>query len=235
MTFKLVSIFLIGAGLWACSSVNTVVVHSTAVNMNVDQKTNAHVDSMIMPYKDSLSLEMNEVIANATTNFSVKRPNSNLGNWVADALFINQTKTVRLTKPVICLLNTGGIRSTINKGPVTIGDMFKLMPFDNEIVWVELPVSVIPEIEEYLKKSGGEPISNAILKNGKLIFNNWNENSSSFWVITSDYLMNGGDKMNFFAKKLSINKTGTLMRDALITEARFQRVIEEDTTIRISF
>ena len=154
---------------------------------------------------------------------------------MADGIFVNQTKTVRLTKPIICLLNSGGIRSTINKGPVTIGDMFKLMPFDNEIVWVELPVSVIPEIEEYLKKSGGEPISNAILKNGKLIFNNWNENSSSFWVITSDYLMNGGDKMNFFAKKLSINKTGTLMRDALITEARFQRVIEEDTTIRISF
>jgi 2',3'-cyclic-nucleotide 2'-phosphodiesterase (5'-nucleotidase family) len=132
-------------------------------------------------------------------------------------------------------LNVGGIRSTINKGPVSIGDMFKLMPFDNEIVWVELPVSVIPEIEEYLKKSGGEPISNAILKNGKLVFNNWNENSSSFWVITSDYLMNGGDKMNFFAKKLSVNKSGTLMRDALITEARFQTVIEEDTTIRISF
>ena len=235
MIFKLVSIFFIGAGLWACSSVNTVVVHSSAVSVNNEQKTNAHIDSMIMPYKDALSVEMNEVIANATANFSVKRPNSNLGNWVADGIFVNQTKTVRLTKPIICLLNSGGIRSTINKGPVSIGDMFKLMPFDNEIVWVELPVSVIPEIEEYLKKSGGDPISNCIVKNGKLVFNNWNENSSSFWVITSDYLMNGGDKMNFFAKKISVNKTGTLMRDALITEARFQSIIEEDTTIRISF
>lgn len=203
--------------------------------MDNEHVSNVHIESMIMPYRDSLSLEMNEIIANSQTDFSVKRPNSNLGNWVADALFVNQTKAVRLSSPIICLLNTGGIRSTINKGQVTIGDMFKLMPFDNEIVWVELPVSVIPEIEEYLKKSGGEPISNCTLKNGKLVFNNWNENASTFWVITSDYLMNGGDKMAFFSKKINVNNTGVLMRDALITEARVQTVLQEDTTIRISF
>lgn len=203
--------------------------------MDNEHVSNVHIDSVIMPYKDSLSLEMNEIIAASLIDFSVKRPNSNLGNWVADALFVNQTKTVRLSTPIICLLNTGGIRSTINKGDITIGDMFKLMPFDNEIVWVELPVSVIPEIEEYLKKSGGEPISNCMLKNGKLVFNNWNENASTFWVITSDYLMNGGDKMAFFSKKINVNNTGVLMRDALITEARIQTVLQEDTIIRISF
>ncbi len=235
MIFRLVSIIFIGAGLWACSSVNTLIVHSDPVKMDNEHVSNVHIESMIMPYRDSLSLEMNEIIANSQTDFSVKRPNSNLGNWVADALFVNQTKAVRLSSPIICLLNTGGIRSTINKGQVTIGDMFKLMPFDNEIVWVELPVSVIPEIEEYLKKSGGEPISNCTLKNGKLVFNNWNENASTFWVITSDYLMNGGDKMAFFSKKINVNNTGVLMRDALITEARVQTVLQEDTTIRISF
>ncbi|MEY3237794.1 MAG: hypothetical protein RI883_1895 [Bacteroidota bacterium] len=235
MKFKFISIFFIGAGLWACSSVNTLIVHSDTDKMDNEHVSNVHIDSVIMPYKDSLSLEMNEIIAASLIDFSVKRPNSNLGNWVADALFVNQTKTVRLSTPIICLLNTGGIRSTINKGDITIGDMFKLMPFDNEIVWVELPVSVIPEIEEYLKKSGGEPISNCMLKNGKLVFNNWNENASTFWVITSDYLMNGGDKMAFFSKKINVNNTGVLMRDALITEARIQTVLQEDTIIRISF
>jgi 2',3'-cyclic-nucleotide 2'-phosphodiesterase (5'-nucleotidase family) len=142
--------------------------------------------------------------------------------WVANALFVNQTKNVRLTQPVVCLLNTGGIRSSIGKGNVTLGDMYKVMPFDNTIVWVELPIEVLPEIEAYLNKSGGEPMANLILKEGKLSITNSPENPTHFWVITSDYLLNGGDKMNFFSKRTNLNETGKLLRDVLIEEARSQ-------------
>jgi len=233
--YKLILIYIIGAGLWACSSVNTISVSSEAVKMDDTYESNASIDSLIAPYKDSLSEEINEVIASAESDFFVKRPGSNLGNWVADAVFANQTKTVRLGMPTFCLLNTGGIRSSLNKGDITMGDMFKLMPFDNEIVWVELPVSVLPEIEDYLIRSGGEPISNAKLVDGKLEINGWREGATHFWIITSDYLMNGGDKMNFFAKRTQTILKGILMRDALITEAREQKVLYEDTTIRMTF
>lgn len=230
---NILCIFIIGAGLWACSSVNTISVQPELVKMNDKYANNSRMDSMIMPYKDSLNLEMNIVIASAVNDFTVARPSSNLGNWVADAIFVNQTKTVRLSVPIFCLLNTGGLRSTLNKGPITIGDMYKLMPFDNEIVWVYLPASVLPEIEDYLQKSGGEPISNAKMINGKLELNGWNESTTHFWVITSDYLMNGGDKMNFFSKRIETNLTGDLMRDVLIEEAKYQQVLQEDTSIRI--
>jgi hypothetical protein len=113
--------------------------------------------------------------------------------------------------------------------------MYKLMPFDNEIVWVKLPVEVIPEIETYLKNSGGEPISNAKVVNGKLEINGWREGVTHFWVITSDYLMNGGDKMTFFSRKEEVNLTGKLMRDALITEAKEQGTLYTDSTVRITF
>lgn len=232
---KFIGIFIIGAGLWTCSSVNTVFVHPETVKLDDKYASNTSIDSLINPYRDSLSQEMNEIIAYSECDFSVKRPNSNLGNWVSDAIFVNQTKNVRLSIPIFCLLNTGGIRSTLNKGDVTVGDMYKLMPFDNEIVWVELPITVIPEIEEYLKKSGGEPISNALLMNGKLLLNGGKESPTHFWVITSDYLMNGGDKMTFFTKKTNTNLTGKLMRDVLILEAKEQQILKEDTLIRISF
>lgn len=232
---KFILLYIIGAGLWACSSVNTISVDSETVKLDNSHSSNSAIDSLILPYRDSLSLEMNVVIAQAESNFVVARPGSNLGNWVADAVFANQTKTVRLGTPTFCLLNTGGIRSTLNKGDVTVGDMFKLMPFDNEIVWVELPVSVLPEIEDYLIRSGGEPISNAKLVDGKLEINGWRESATHFWVITSDYLMNGGDKMNFFGKRTQTILKGVLMRDALITEAKEQQTLYEDTTIRISF
>jgi 2',3'-cyclic-nucleotide 2'-phosphodiesterase (5'-nucleotidase family) len=176
---------------------------------------------------------MNEVLGKSETDFIVARPSSNLMNWVADAVFVNQTRNVRLAQPLICLLNTGGIRSSIGKGDVTLGDMYKIMPFENTLVWVELPISVIPEIEEYLKKSGGEPISNCKLINGKLEINGIRENTTHFWIITSDYLMNGGDKMDFFKKKTNVNSTGKLLRDILIEELKNQGTMVEDGELRV--
>ena len=223
---KLIFIFAV-AGLWACSS---HLVVNTNVSKEPVSKTIAADSSLIAfisPYKDSLDKRMNEVLAIAEVDFIVQRPVSNLMNWVANALFINQTKTVRLSQPVVCLLNTGGIRSSIGKGNVTLGDIYKVMPFDNTVVWVELPISVLPEIEAYLNKSGGEPMANLSLIEGKLSITSSPENPTHFWVITSDYLMNGGDKMNFFSKRTNINETGKLLRDVLIEEARRQGVLGE--------
>ena len=228
-------IFFIGAGLLACSSVNTAFVSERNIEIDSTFIGNSQIDSIILPYKDSLEHEMSEIIATSLFDYAVSRPNSNLGNWVADAIFVNQTKNVRLSIPIICLLNTGGIRSTINKGKVTLGDLYKLMPFDNEVVWVKLSIDKIPLIENYLRASGGEPISNATIVNGKLTLNNWSDKTTEFWVITSDYLKNGGDKMSFFANPLEVNPTGKLMRDAIIEEARFQGTLTIDSTLRIQF
>ena len=88
--------------------------------------------------------------------FIVRKPSGNLNNWVADAVFVNQTRNVRLSEPTFCLLNTGGIRSTLNKGEITKGDIYKLMPFDNELVWVKLPIEMLKDIEDYLMTKGGD-------------------------------------------------------------------------------
>ena len=232
---KFIYIFIIGAGLLACSSVNTAFVSERNIQIDSTFIGNTQIDSIILPYKDSLEKEMSEVIATSLFDYAVSRPNSNLGNWVADAIFVNQTKNVRLSIPIFCLLNTGGIRSTINKGEVTLGDLYKLMPFDNQVVWVKLAADQLPLIEAYLRASGGEPIANATISDGKLNLNGWTDKTTEFWVITSDYLKNGGDKMSFFANPLEINTTGKLMRDVLIEEARFQGTLTIDSTILIQF
>ncbi len=211
-----------GAGLWACSSHLVVNGNSNKEAVSQNIIADSSLVSIIKPYKDSLDKRMNEVIAYSEEDFNVKRPASNLMNWVANALFVNQTKTVRLSQPVVCLLNTGGIRSSIGKGNVTLGDLYKVMPFDNTVVWVELPIEVLPEIEAYLNKSGGEPMANLTLIEGKLSITSSPENPTHFWVITSDYLLNGGDKMTFFTKRTNVNETGKLLRNVLIEEARSQ-------------
>ena len=42
------------------------------------------------------------------------------------------------------------------------------------------------------------------------------DEAKNYFVLTSDYLQEGGDKMNFFKKPVSLHKTGYKIRTALI-------------------
>jgi len=131
------------------------------------------------------------------------------------------------------LLNTGGIRSSLGKGPVTLGDIFRIMPFENSIVWLRLPISSLDKIQYYLQQSGGEPISNASMNQGKLTVNGVTENTTYFWVITTDYLANGGDRMDFFQDAVERSDKKTLLRDVFIEEAKIQKKLIVSSENRI--
>lgn len=235
MIRNLFIICLLGAGLMACSSYNTIKVENEQIKVDNSVQNNTIIDSLILPYRKDLEKEMNEVLAIAEIDFLVQRPCGNLNNWVADALLDYQVKKIKLDAPVFCLLNTGGIRSSINKGNVTRGDLFKVMPFDNFIVYVKMPVSSLTEIEKYLISSGGEPISGARLEKGKLILDEVDKSKDYIWIITSDYLVNGGDKMTFFKQNIEIVSSDVLLRDILLLTAKEQTILKSDSISRITF
>lgn len=233
MRFRIVALLLFILG--ACASTDTIAVHPEMIAVKADTIPKSEFSAIIDPYRDSLKGEMNRVVGYAPLHMMASRPSSSLMNWVADAVFADQTRTVRLSTPTFCLLNKGGIRSTINKGEITFGDVFKLMPFDNQIVWVQLPIECLVDIEDFIRATGGEPIANARVENGKLMVNGMREGVTHFWVITSDYLMNGGDKATFFSKRTEVNRTGRLVRDALMSEIELVGTVIADTTVRITF
>lgn len=163
-----------------------------------------------------------EVIAFADKDFEKGRPSGSLNNWAADAVLTSQTRGKKLAYPAFSLLNVGGLRNTINKGDVHLGDIFKVMPFDNEVVWAQMPVAVLDEIADYLITTGGEPIGGAVLKDAKLIVDGVSGQTEYVWIITSDYLLNGGDHMYFFEKRVSTKYSNILLRDLMIEEVREQ-------------
>ena len=233
---KYIILFTVGAGLLACSSVNTISLNSSSSsNSDVLSQGNEGnvIDSIVAPYREDLEAEMDEVIAYAEQAFEKGRPGGSLNNWSADALLQSQIGNARLSGPIFSLLNVGGLRNTINAGDVTLGDIFKVMPFDNEIVWVEMPVESLTDIAEYLIASGGEPIAGARLKNGKLVVDGVTDDTKSIWILTSDYLMNGGDKMNFFQQKISVSHSNELLRDAFIRMAKKQKMLIWSDELRI--
>ena len=76
-------------------------------------------------------------------------------------------------------------------------------------------------------------MANCKLVKGKLVINGMRENATHFWILTSDYLMNGGDKMDFFKKKTNYNTTGKLLRDILIEEVKAQGTLVESGEMRV--
>lgn len=207
----------------ACSS--HLSISGTKLSLNQESSEKQEVSRFISPFKDSMDRAMNQVLAESSVSMEVGRPSSLLGNWASDALFVHETRAVKLSEPIFCLLNTGGIRSSLGQGEVTLGDIFRIMPFENSVVWIRLPISTLEKIQNYLQLSGGEPISNAAMRQGKLTVNGVTEKTAYFWVITTDYLANGGDRMDFFQDAIERIDKKTLLRDVFIEEAKIQKLL----------
>ena len=230
---------IVGASLMACSarfSPTFQIQALTVQEVKPVQDTSAvhaNIGTFLAPYQDTLHSEFDARIATTPQALTVSRPSSNLMNWCADAVISSQTANKRFSEPVICLLNTGGLRSSFGAGTLTLADFYKLMPFDNRLVWVHLPVSKISEIEKYFLKSGGEPIANCSFENGKLQIPSLLSSHAYIWILTSDFLANGGDQMNFFLG-LEKQETTILLRDIFIETAKNQGVLVLDAQPRYS-
>lgn len=160
----------------------------------------------ILPYKQQLDTQMNEVLCYAAKDFTKGKPESLLGNWTSDAcLEIAQNMTDDFDID-ISFFNTGGLRSILGQGDITKRDIFKLMPFENELVVLELNKEEFMSLKSYFIHTEGQPIA---------FSDNFSISDSVFNVLTTDYLANGGDKMSFFNNKQQ-HKVGIKMRDALI-------------------
>ncbi len=238
MRFRnIVLISVIGAGLTACSS---LVVQSviTAPNGPVEGTIAADVemDSLIAPYSRVLAKEMNEVVGECKIELMVDRPNSNLGGWMCD-LFVQFGKdSMNLAnEPVIGLYNAGGLRAAITVGPITKGTVFQVMPFDNVVTAVKLPLDVLPEMLTYLKSKNGEPISGFSIVKGELVLSQLAKERGYVWVVTSDFLVNGGDGMYFLAKYSEKRESSVLIRDLLMSSIRKTRILEIQKEERISW
>ncbi len=201
----------------SCKKTDMQLTKITAETMTIDNsiKPLEAIDSMITPYKEELIAEMQQVLTYTPKDLLKNDGNkqSSLGNLmvdicfeIANPIFKNQTK-----KPIdFAMLNHGGIRATISKGKVTKEHAFQLMPFENELVVVEITGEKIIELVDYfIKSERAHPLSKdvelIIDKNGydlKIKGLEFDKNKR-YTVLTSDYLQNGGSKMNFFKTQKS--------------------------------
>lgn len=196
------------------------------------------IANIIAPYKQKLDKQMNEVIGEAEETLTKALPDGSLGNLVADAC-IDYARTNTTQTVDFCVLNTGGIRiPAIQKGPIMIGKIYELMPFDNMIDVVELDGESCIELFLWIAKWKGAPVSGITLTLNNGVASDVKINGVAFdftktyRVATTDYMVNGGDGATMLAngKRNSLNYK---IRDAIIDYVKLKQTIKANNNGRI--
>ncbi|REE82166.1 5'-nucleotidase [Lutibacter oceani] len=225
----IISLFTILA-LFSCKNEpqNLVKIQGKLLPVSEEITSKKEITDFIQPYKQKVESEMNTVLS--FTEIDLVRTDgeleSSLGNLMADLCFkrANPVFNSRTGKNIdFALFNYGGIRAGITKGDIKTENAFQLMPFENSLVVVELTADKIKELVNYLiAEQRAHPVSKQfnlkISKNGyDLNINNKPfDNSKTYYVLTSDYLQNGGDNMIFLKNPVNIENLDYKVRNAII-------------------
>ena len=187
------------------------------------------IESIIEPYRNGLQAEMNKLLSyTEKAMFKSDNPlNTAIGNMMADAVLeMANPVFVKRNKDSIdaVLLNYGGIRSGISKGVITTKTAYNIMPFENMVVIAELDAETMRALIDYLAKNQvAHPIANMNLiidNQGKIQNVNINgkpiDENQTYLIATSDYLIQGGDNMNFFKKAHNVYDIDYKLRNLFI-------------------
>ncbi|MCE1203608.1 MAG: 5'-nucleotidase C-terminal domain-containing protein [Holophagaceae bacterium] len=127
------------------------------------------------------------------------------------------------------ITNAGGLRANLRPGQLKVADIFEMMPFENELVVIELTgAEVIQVMKEGIVRRGGEPASGVKTVVGGTpeavtYAITWEDGSpidstATVKVATSDYLYGGGDSIPTLKKGRKPFTTGLTLRQMLLDE-----------------
>lgn len=231
LKIKLFVLFITICAVTGCrkkeNSVSAAAVSRIAIDSTLAEDDS--VKTFLSPFQEHVNNTLDSTLSHApntlTKNDGVK--NSSLGNLMADILLKMSDSLLRLqgNPPVdIALLNHGGIRSIISAGSVSARTAYELMPFENTIVLLEIDGAALTEMARYLSSEDRpHPIAgmslvvdnnNRILSvevGGKPL-----DQEQTYRLVTSNYLLSGGDGMDFLKKARNSTDLGYKIRNAII-------------------
>ena len=165
-------------------------------------------------------------VALGTADFNMVNDSNNesaVGDWVTDAM----TKAVGAQ---FGFETAGDLRCDIQKGTVTVGDVYTLLPWDNFVYTMKLTGAQIKNILEngaslkmgMVQVSGLKFKYDSTLPVGSRVYDitdaagNPVDMAKPYTVAVNDYLASGGDDYTDFTKGTDIVDTGLMERDLVI-------------------
>ena len=227
---RLFLIWLLIVSISSCKSQYTLQqIEANSISVNEHVAEDSRINELIQPYKDSLSLTMNQVIGYSAIEMSKDFPEGLLGNFVTDLMF--EMTTNQLHKQVdFAFTNNGGLRTILPKGDISLSKIYELMPFENEIIVLEMDYETLTKLFDYIASGGELAVSGLMLtiKNDTIfeatIGGKEIDKQKIYKVATIDYLANGGSGMSFLEDISYRDLVGVRLRDMIIDFIKLEQV-----------
>ncbi len=193
--------------------------------MSADIEGDAEVAALIASIQEENAVIENMVVANTLEELIgerafVRTGETNLGNLIAESLLDISGADVALT-------NGGGIRTSIDVGEITKGEVLTVLPFGNTVTVIELSgadiiAAIENGIEDYPEAKGAfphiagmmvefdsskEPGSRVV---GLTVGGVAIDETATYTLATNDYLVAGGDGYTMFKDKPVVNEYGAM-------------------------
>ena len=161
---------------------DTIISLSSSLHANTDSIRDSSVESVVKKWRNLLDKTLSRVIGYASADIPQKSPE--MQNMITDSwIFVNPTAQIALT-------NTGGIRQSIPKGNITIEMIFGVLPFENDIVELNLTGRELLDcIHADIVFSGMVKTTDGYLMNDGSRLND----DSTYTVLINDYLYSRAD------------------------------------------
>lgn len=152
---------------------------------------------------------------------------SELGYWSCDVMR-------KYAKAQVGLTNGGGLRRTLYKGNVTMGDMYEIMPFDNQVVIVKVTGKELKKLIDH--GIGADYMTDGQFAGLKVIYDPNKEyehritkitledgtpikDDEVYTVATNDFIVGGGDRYDF-KNAIEIKDLFVPIRDVLVENVK---------------
>jgi 5'-nucleotidase / UDP-sugar diphosphatase len=198
----------------------------------------AGFEAQIAQYRGPIEQLRATVIGEAAVELDGSRANvrsreTNLGNLIADAML---DKT-RPDGSQIVITNGGGIRASINAGPVTVGEVLEVLPFGNTLARVDLTgEQVKAALENGVGRvetgegrfpqvagmrftynpdapAGSRVVSIEVMRDGSYVAI---DPAATYRVVTNNFMLTGGDGYAVFTQGRNQLDTGFIMADVVM-------------------
>lgn len=217
----------------SCSTISETTSYdykNHSINVIADSISDEEFMAILKPYREIVESKMGEVIGTSSEGLISYRPESPLSNFLSDMLLETAQKYCAEYEPEvfpqIALYNHGGIRASIPKGNIRIQNAYELMPFENEMVLVLLTGEQVIDLANYITTRDGEGVAGITF--GMIQDSAENikvqglkvDKAKKYWLVTSDYIANGGDGMTVLTWSKNRINSGLKIRDIIINYLR---------------
>lgn len=187
----------------------------------------AEVQAIVDGYQAQLGAELGQTVGTATTAIqrgATRAVESEMGNFVADSM------RTYLEGVDFAVTNAGGLRADIDAGPITLAEVYAVLPFNNTLVTMSLTGEQVRQVLEEganstygtVQVSGlqwaydaaapfGARVTSVTLPDGTPL-----DPAATYRVATNNFMATGGDQFTTLTQGTNTVDTGINLVDTVV-------------------